>query len=52
VTSSARCAVRRQAKGVRQPSYPQGVPMLPFPDWKGAGPYLTILAGAAKAIDL
>jgi hypothetical protein len=25
VTSSARCAVRRQAKSVRQPSYPAGL---------------------------
>ena len=27
VTSSARCAVRRQAKSVRQPSYPRSVLM-------------------------
>jgi hypothetical protein len=32
--------------------YPIVVDPRTFPNWKDAGPYLTILAGAAKAIDL
>ena len=32
--------------------YPIVVDPRAFPNWKDAGPYLTIRAGAAKAIDL